>query len=405
MRLATSTLILVASQAAYNGRIAVEQILMGRWFSDDGLAPYFVAIGLAGLFEVGVHWGGQHMVNREAAARFEHLNERLGGLFASSLLTTVLVFLGIAATKGPALGVIAACVLLRAGSTLLGGICIGRGHIGPPTTARLLAAAVGIGGFLVIVRPDPTLERLAIALGIATVAYVTPLVIGSLRLGVHLVSPPSAWLPVWRDLAGRLWPFFLLFFCGQLLYRVDAPLLERLTDVATVGRFSYAFKWIEGFFFLPYVVASAAIPVLVRAARDEGADTARRILGRVAGLLAGGTLVITLALLVAGEPLLAWLVGETFVDSAPLFRLFVWLLPVHSLGILFVAGLVRQGSERVALGITLAAALAGVGGKLAGFAVAGIDGFSAGLFVGVILQAALAGIFLWRRPAPDTDAA
>lgn len=374
---------------------------MGRWFDDRGLAPYFVAIGLASLFEVGVHWGSQYMVNREAAARFEHLNERLGSLFASSLITTLLVFALLAATRGVALAAIAACVLLRAGSTLLGGICIGRGHIGPPTVARLLSAILGVGAFLLVVRPSPSMERLAVALGVATVAYVGPLVIGSARLGVRLLSPPSAWMPMWRDLAGRLWPFFLLFFCGQLLYRVDAPLLEHLTDTDTVGRYSYAFKWIEGVFFLPYVVASAAIPLLVRTARDVGAEAARRVLARIAGVLAAGTLAVSLGLLVVGEPLLTWVVGDTFVTSARLYRLFVWLLPVHSLGIFFAAALVTQGRERQVLTITVSAAAAGLASKLVGFHVAGLDGFSLGLLAGILVHAAGCGGALWRRPTPS----
>ena len=144
-RLATSTLILVASQAIYNGGMAVEVILMRRWFGDCEMINYFYVLSLVSLFEVGVHWGSQYMVNREAVARFADLNTRLPGLFAASLLTILFVFLLVAGLEGPVLAVIGCSALVRAASTLLGAICIGRGHIAPPAAARVLSSLAGLG--------------------------------------------------------------------------------------------------------------------------------------------------------------------------------------------------------------------------------------------------------------------
>ncbi len=397
-RLATSTLILVASQAVYNGGMAVEVILLRRWFGDYELGSYFYALGLASLFEVGVHWGSQYMVNREAVARFDDLNSRLPGLFAASLLTILFVLLLLTGMRGPALAVIACSALVRAASTLLGAICIGRGRIGPPATARILSSLTGLGGLLLFVRPEPTMTRLAVVIGLATLAYVAPLVVASHRLGVRLVTRPAAWPAIWRQLAVRLWPFLLLFFCGQLLYRVDPVVLTWMGSEALVARYGMAFKWIEGLFFLPYVVASAAIPALVKAARDLRPAAANRTLLRVAGALLAGTFSVSLGLLFVGEPLLLWLMGTSFEPSVPLFRVFAWLLPIHSLGVFFSAALVAHGCERRLLLITAVAAALGLAIKVPGFAVGGIDLFSVGVYAGLIVHALGCALLLWRRP-------
>ena len=401
-RFATSTLILVATQAIYNGGMAVEVILLGRWFERPDLASYFYVLSLASWFEVGVHWGSQYMVNREAAARFADLNARLPGLFAASMLTILFVLLLVTGVEGPALAIIACSALTRAASTLLGAICIGRGHIGPPALARALSSLTGLGGMLLVVRPEPSLERLAVVIGAATLAYVAPLVIASRRLGVHLTTRPHLWPAIWRQLAVRLWPFLLLFFCGQLLYRIDLSVLRWLGGEALlVARYGLAFKWIEGLFFLPYVVASASIPLLVRTSRELGRDAANRALLRIGSALTVGTFTLSLGLLFGGEPLLMWLMPVNFEPSVPLFRLFAWLLPIHSLGVFFSAALVAHGCERRLLVITAFAAVVGLAIKIPGFLLQGVDLFSAGVFAGLILHALGCGVALWRRLPGD----
>ena len=376
---------------------------MGRWFGSFELASYFYALSFASWFEVGVHWGSQYMVNREAAARFDELNMRLPGLFAASLLTILFVVLLVAGIRGPALAIIAGCALTRAASTLLGAISIGRGHITPPAVARILSSLTGLGGLLLLVRPEPTLARLAVVIAAATIAYVAPLVICSHRLGVHLITGPRLWPAIWRQLAGRLWPFLLLFFCGQLLYRVDISVLEWMGGSASlVAHYGLAFKWIEGLFFLPYVVASAAIPVLVRTSRDQSLAAAHRTLLRIAAALLAGAFTVTLGLLFVGEPLLLWLMGSNFAGSVPLYRLFAWLLPIHSLGVFFAAALVANGLERRLLVITAMAAVLGLAIKVPGFLLQGVDLFSIGVFAGLILHTIGCAVVLWRHaPAGD----
>ena len=274
------------------------------------------------------------------------------------------------------------------------------GRIAAPAAARVLSAAVGVGGLWLYVQPEPTLARLAVVITLATVGYVLPLVVGSSALGVRLLTVPARWLSIWRDLARQLWPFMLLFSCSQLLFRVDPSLLEWMGgEPGLLTRYGLAFKWVEGLFFLPYVVASAAIPALVAAARDLGHAAAHRILLRVAAALAAGTIATSAGLLVVGEPVLVLLVGANFEPSIPLYRVFCWLLPIHSLGVFFAAGLIAQGAERRVLAITVLAAIVGLAVKIIGFTTVGVDLFAAGVFAGVVVHVFGCGLSLWRQPA------
>jgi O-antigen/teichoic acid export membrane protein len=392
---ARSTLILIASQAFYNGGLALEVILLRRWFEDAPLGGYFTALSLAGLFEVGVHWGAQHMVNREAAARLEALNRWLPGLAAASLLTVAAATAAVAWLHQPALGIIAGAALVRAGSTLLGGICIGRGHVVPPAVSRVLSPVVGLVGLVVLVRPEPSLARLAVVVSLATAGYALPLVLAHRRLGTTLVARPARWWSAWRWLAVHVWPFVLVFFCAQLLSRADGALLEWLDGDEAVAVYMTAFKWVEGLFFLPYVVASATIPALV-AAKEGGT---KKTLTRVCTALFGGTLGLALLLLVAGEPILLLLVGERFQPSVPLYRLFVWLLPIHGLGVLFAAALVAEGRERSLVAVTALAAAVGLAVRLGAYPQAGTDAFVAGTYLGLLTHAIGCGGVLWRHLA------
>ena len=128
-RPASAALILIVTQAVYNGGLAIEVILLGRWLGEVSLAEYFVAPSLAALFEVGVHFGSQHLLNREASVRYDALRRLLPTLLVAAA-TTLLVALGvIGVLRGWIIAVIAGGTLIRAIAALLGAIFIGRGDI------------------------------------------------------------------------------------------------------------------------------------------------------------------------------------------------------------------------------------------------------------------------------------
>lgn len=398
-RFGSGAVALVVTQTVYNGGLAVEVVLLARWLEAEPLGLYFYALSLAAQFEVGVHWGAQYLVNREAAARFDRLQGLLPSLLAASAVTVAAAMALVAALHGPVLAVIAGSALVRAGTALLGAVCIGRGRFLPPALSRVVAPAVALPGLWLYVGPAPSLERVAVVVLAATLAHGAPMVLALAGLGLRLPAAARDWVERWRLLLADTWPYVLLFSLGQLLYRADATLLTWLWDEAEAARFMLAFKWVEGFFFLPHVVASATIPAMVAAARQQGGIGEARTLTRAAAALAACVLALAALLRYAGEPVLRYLLGDAFLPSVPLFRAFAWLLPVQGLAVLFGAGLIARHRERALLALTAAAAAAGLAARLAGARLAGVDGFAAGVFIGLGVQALGNGWVLWRtRP-------
>lgn len=386
-RFASAALALVGSQAIYNGGLFVQFIFIVRWFDDIGQGSYSYALGLASLFEVGVHWGSQHLVNREAADRFDDLKTRLPGLFSASLLTILIIAAVIAGIEGWTLAVIAGGALLRAGAMLLGAICIGRNRIAAPMTARVLSPVLGLMVMFVIVRPDPTLPGLALATVAATIGYAGPLLLAARRLGLPAPAMPSQWWPAWCRLAGEIWPYLLLFFVGQLLFRTDGALLKWLGDEALVAHYMRAFKWIEGLFFLPHVVASAAIPALIAAGRTSGTRAQGQTLTRIALILGGSLTLVAMSLNVIGPSVLHMMLGDAVAQSSSLFVSLVWSLPIHGLGIYLAAALVTLKRERQLLTVVLIASAGGIAAKVVGFHLGGTQAFVGGLYLGLLIHA------------------
>lgn len=397
-RLATSTLTLVGSQAIYNGGLAVEFALIVNWFGDTAQGSYSIALGLASLFEVGVHWGSQHLVNREAAARFDTLKARLPALFAASLLTIGCVAVAITGVYGWPMAVIATAALMRAGAMLVGAICIGRGHLLAPVIARILSPLLALGVMVFWVRHDPTLAGLALATVAATVGYAGPMWLAARHLGLHGPAGPSRWLAGWRQLAGDVWPYLVLFFFGQLLFRSDSVLLKVLSDETVVAHYMRAFKWIEGLFFLPHVVASVAIPALVAAGRSGDPRAQGRTLLQIALVLVCGLSLVAVALRLVGPAILHMVLGEAVADASTLFGTLVWIVPIHGLGIYLAAALVTRRQERTLLVVVIVASLSSLAAKAIGFSLFGTGAFVWGLYFGLLLHAVGCAWCLWRQP-------
>lgn len=381
----------MVSQAAYNGGLAVEVLFLGRWLDAVSLGLYFYALSLASLIEVGVHWGAQHYVNREAAGRFDELRARLPALLALSCATVAIAAAAIGWRLGWALGAVAGAALVRSGAAMVGAVYIGRGRIWVPALGRLASPVVALPGLWLTVRHDARLESVSLVLLAATAAYAAPMALAGRSLGLGLPSAGS-WRLLWRQWSTRLWPFVVLFFLGQLLYRVDGALVQWIVGETAVARYGLAFKWVEGFFFVPAVVASVAIPALVGRGPRQAAST----LGTYTAALLLTLAAISAMLLIAGQPLLELLLGPAFTDSAPLFRMLVWALPFQGLGVLFGAALIAVHRERGLLVLTAVLAVAGTAAKSVALARWGLPGFAWTLMALLALHAAGAGALLAR---------
>ena len=390
----TSTVILVIGQAYYNGALAVEVLLLTRWLIGERLGVYFYALSLASLLEVFVHWGAQHFVNREAAVRFDvGARELLPGLLRSAAVSTVIFTAALALVFDWPLALIAAAGLIRAAGGMLSAIFIGRSDIWPPVIGRVASQSVLLLGLWLFVRQRPDLIVLSAVLVVAAALYVAVQLASLRRIQLTIgASSGRAGSTATGAVAKRILPFVALFALGQLYYRADAVIIKWLVGVEAVSVQMLAFKWVEGFFFVPAVVAAAAIPVLLRAG-----DGVVRALRTYTVALGAGLSVVSLALLFLGEPLLVIALGSSFQPSVPLFRMLVWALPLQGLGFFFAAALVAFDREAVLLSWTAIIAPLGVALRVAGLEADGLHGFSVAVLGTLAAYTACTGALLLRH--------
>ena len=291
------------------------------------------------------------------------------------------------------LALIAAAGLIRAAAGMLSAIFIGRSDIWPPVIGRVASQTVLLLGLWLFVRQRPDLIALSTVLVAAAALYaaVQLVSLGRIQLTIGASSGRAGSTPT-GAVARRILPFVLLFALGQLYYRADAVIIKWLAGVEAVSVQMLAFKWVEGFFFAPAVVAAAAIPVLLQAG-----DGVVRALRTYAVALGAGLSVVSLALLFIGEPLLVIALGSSFEPSVPLFRMLVWALPLQGLGFFFAAALVAFEREAALLLLTAIIAPLGVALRVAGLEADGLRGFSVAVLATLAIYAACTGVLLQRH--------
>ena len=337
---------LLASQAFFNGVLAFEVILLGRWFDSTLLGFYFFSLSLGSILEVFVHWGGQHYVNREAAADLT-ARQNLPLFLRLSCAAQIIIAAALMANFGWPQALIAMGLMMRSGAFLVGAIFVGRRRVVIPVLGRVSSQLLLLAGLLAIVRFNPSLESLsAVEAGIGFLHLLAMLLLLP-KIG-YAIRGGDSWGTVvckGANLARAVWPFTLLFFLGQLIYRGDAVLLAYLVDIDSVARLMLAFKWIEGTFFIAAVVSSASMPLLV-----ESVSTGFRWLVLKMGLLlAAGLSIVAVVMLWIGIPILEYALGPAFYHSRPFFRLLVWCIPLQGLGFFLATTLVALKRERALL--------------------------------------------------------
>ncbi len=393
---------LVASQAFFNGVLAVEVILLGRWFDGTLLGFYFFSLSLGSVLEVFVHWGAQHYVNREAAADLT-AKQNLPLFLRLSCVAQIVIAAVLMTNFGWPQALIAAGLMMRSGAFLVGAIFVGRRRVVIPVLGRACSQLLLLLCLLMIVRIDPSLESLAVVEAGLGFLHLLAMLLCLPKIG-YTIREGDTWgamLSKGGTLARTVWPFTLLFFLGQLIYRGDAVLLTYLVGIDAVAKLMLAFKWIEGMFFLAAVVSSASIPLLV----ESGPARIRELVLRVGLLLSAGLSILAVVMLWVGMPILEYALGTSFFHSRPFFRLLVWCIPLQGLGFFFATTLVALNRERPLLVLSGITVVIGFVSKCLATWLWDIWGFAAAILCHLALYLAGTGMLLLRERGKDRVAA
>ena len=391
-----STVLLVASQAFFNGALAVEVMWLGSWLEREALGLYFYALSLGSLLEVGIHWGAQHYLTREVADRLEQARRLLPPFLSLALLVLCAGIAVVTLLVDWPVGLIAGSVMVRSGAAMVGGMFIGRRDVLPPVIGRFSAQILRLVCLWAFVRSGPTLPVLSgLLFGVSSFYLLTQLIcLSRIRFSLLRHNHPRRWLESWRYLGRQLLPFVLLFILNQFHYRADAILLKWLVGVEAVSVVMLGFKWIEGVFFIPAVVSTMAIPYLLEV-KDQP-QRLMRLVRRYVLALAAGLSGIAVVLLFAGPPLLEFAIGARFTPSLPYYYPLVWCIPLQGVGFFFSTCLVALQQEKKLLLLTGATAAFGLLAKLSALTLS-LHDYVWALLASLMLHGAAAGTVLYGQ--------
>lgn len=180
-----------------------------------------------------------------------------------------------------------------------------------------------------------TLEAL-LAAGTLTYAY--------LRAGESF----SRWRVEWsraRALLMESWPLVLSGLAVVVYLRIDQLMLQSLSGPEAVGIYSASVRLSEIWYFVPMAVVSSAMPSIVEA-KKLGVLTYEARNMQLFRALVIMSLVISLAVSLAGPWVIQALYGETYASATP-------VLVVHAWTLLFVSLSASQGPWMVTEGLTM----------------------------------------------------
>lgn len=154
----------------------------------------------------------------------------------------------------------------------------------------------------------------SIPVGIVVLALTAPLVRGSRSLRPRFDARR------WRAFAGPMVPYALAIAAAALYFRVSILLVSAFGTPRQLGVFSASFRIIEVLTLVPGLLASSALPIFARAARDDR-ERLGYALERVheVALIVGAWVAVSIAI---AAPLVIKLVGgAAFHEAGPVLAL------------------------------------------------------------------------------------
>lgn len=198
-----------------------------------------------------------------------------------------------------------------------------------------------------------------------------------------------------RSMLTRALPVATAFVLGQIYFRMVIVLMSLISNAKQTGYFAGSLRAMEALVTMPILIAGVALPVLVRAARDDRARLRYALKGLNEGAVIGGVFVI-LVTFRAAEPVMALIGGPSFRPSGGVLRIQVATLLFIALCQIWTVALVALGRQRDLI-LANTAALLGVAVFVA--VLVPSLGARGGALASVLGDILLASLIYWRLHA------
>jgi O-antigen/teichoic acid export membrane protein len=190
------------------------------------------------------------------------------------------------------------------------------------------AGLVCVGCWLGIVNP-------AIALALLGVSHIAAAVFLIVMLQRHWKC--FAWRLSWsvvKDWVGESVPLGMGDVVRRLTWQLDTLLLAALQPAAVVGIYSVAYRPLGPLNWVPRAILTAAFPSFARMATNDR-ESLDRSFASSTRLLWIISLPIAVAICIGAKPIIVFLAGAEYLESAIPMRLLIWISAMSFLSIQF----------------------------------------------------------------------
>ncbi len=321
-----------------------------------GRIEYFLEMAI--IFSVLIDFGLEQTVTREIARRRERLREYLYPLLAfrlaASLFGAVLMasFMRLLAQPGHT-WVLLLCSLtyLIAVANVMLARALVRSYewMACEGIANIVEKAVHIGLAIAVLY---TLPRLPLIVLCYTAGALASLAIYFYVLASRFGLERTAYsLRDWIDWQKAAFPIGLSAACILLLHREDTAMVNWICGDAETGLYRAPYRFLEGLFLFPQVIAVSAYPVFSKLFHE------RRAFQYSAALLLRGLILISLPMAVGGtciaDAAMQWLTPELGEAGGRVFKLLLWSLPFIYAN--FLLGTILNATDRQRLNVRASA--------------------------------------------------
>ncbi|MBZ0256136.1 flippase [bacterium] len=312
-----------------------------------GRIEYFVEMAV--IFTVLIDFGLEQTLTREIARRKERLKLELASIIGYRIAATIfgafvmIGFLVLIAKPEHSWGIIlAAGVYFCVVSLIMVVKAISRSYelMAAEGIANFLDkfAHIGAAIVLLLVYPNLPLLMLCYSLGsTASLIYLSVLLYKRIQLKSRVVSLGTGW--AWQKLA---YPIGLSAACVLLLHRQDTAMVNWICGDAETGLYRAPYRFLEGLFLVPQVIAVSAYPVFSKLFHQG------KPFEKTASVLMRGLLIMSLPIAVGGtivgHDIMHWAAPELGQSGGDVFTVLVWSLPFIYLNFLF--GAILNATDR-----------------------------------------------------------
>lgn len=205
--------------------------------------------------------------------------------------------------------------------------------------------------------------RIFLLLGTASLivfawAQLIEILLGAIGLMIiyqRLGDRATEWRPHYKyamALIKESWPLILAGLSVILYMKIDIVMLGKMSGDRETGLYSAASRLSEGFYFVPMIIASSFMPMLLRA-RALGTTQYKESLLSFYVLMIRLSLIVAIPFTILAPLLIDFLFGDDYVGSVAILRVHIWASVAVFLGVASSQYFTAEGQQKMSLYRTL----------------------------------------------------